>query len=83
MLGFFLQLLLSSKLWYGVCSCPYCYIDVEQLVDIRLGFPFSFGVFEAYYSTHEPFSENTSGIAAIGTSATVSMLIMSYFKSQC
>ncbi|GAB7348849.1 hypothetical protein MBLNU459_g7555t2 [Dothideomycetes sp. NU459] len=34
------------------------------------GFPFSFGVFEAYYATHEPFSQDAAGIAAIGTSAT-------------
>lgn len=56
---------------------------MEQFVDVQLGFPFSFGVFEAYYSTHEPFSENTSGIAAIGTSATVSISIKPYFRSQC
>lgn len=33
------------------------------------GFPFSFGVFETYYVSHEPFSSNTTGIAAIGTTA--------------
>lgn len=35
------------------------------------GFPFSFGVFQEYYSTHEPFSADPKGIAVIGTTATV------------
>lgn len=34
------------------------------------GFPFSFGVFETYYSSHEPFSSDGAGVAAIGTTAT-------------
>ena len=36
----------------------------------RIGFPFSFGVFQEYYTTHEPFSSNPSGVAIIGTSST-------------
>lgn len=39
----------------------------------RPGFPLSFGVFQVYYSTHEPFSHESSqssGIAAPGTTAT-------------
>lgn len=40
---------------------------VEALV---WGFSFSFGVFQQYYSTHEPFSSKPSGIAVIGTTAT-------------
>lgn len=32
------------------------------------GFPFSFGVFQDYYQTHEPFA-GSSGIATIGTCA--------------
>ncbi|TAQ83952.1 hypothetical protein B7494_g7729 [Chlorociboria aeruginascens] len=40
---------------------------IEALV---WGFPFSFGIFEEYYSTHVPFSEHVSGIPAIGTTAT-------------
>ncbi|KAE8453211.1 hypothetical protein EG329_011278 [Mollisiaceae sp. DMI_Dod_QoI] len=31
------------------------------------GFPFSFGVFQSYYTTHPPFSFQSNGIAAIGT----------------
>ncbi|KAF2198740.1 putative MFS monocarboxylate transporter [Delitschia confertaspora ATCC 74209] len=38
---------------------------VEALV---WGFPFSFGVFQEYYSTHEPFA-GSSNIAVIGTCA--------------
>lgn len=34
------------------------------------GFPFSYGVFEDYYSTHEPFA-GKSGIPAVGSSALV------------
>jgi hypothetical protein len=34
------------------------------------GFSFSFGVFQEYYTTHEPFSSNPSGIAIVGTTAT-------------
>ncbi|KUJ19832.1 MFS monocarboxylate transporter [Mollisia scopiformis] len=34
------------------------------------GLPFSFGVFQEYYTTHEPFSSQSSGIAVIGTTAT-------------
>jgi hypothetical protein len=34
------------------------------------GFPFSFGVFQDYYSTHEPFAGSTK-IAIIGTCAMV------------
>jgi hypothetical protein len=34
------------------------------------GFSFSFGVFQEYYSTHEPFASNSSGIAVVGTTAT-------------
>jgi hypothetical protein len=37
---------------------------------ITIGFPFSFGVFQSYYSTHAPFSHNDYGIAAIGTCST-------------
>lgn len=36
------------------------------------GFPFSFGIFQNFYSTHPPFSEEASGIAVIGSTATVS-----------
>lgn len=35
------------------------------------GFPFSFGVFQDYYSTQAPFSEEPSGIVIIGSSAMV------------
>jgi hypothetical protein len=35
-----------------------------------IGFPFSFGVFQDYYQTHEPFA-GSSGIATIGTCAIV------------
>ncbi|KAI9711427.1 MAG: hypothetical protein M1812_007172 [Candelaria pacifica] len=44
---------------------------VEGLV---WGFPFSYGVFQQYYSTHEPFSSSRSSIAVIGTLASVRLI---------
>lgn len=41
---------------------------------MSIGFPFSYGIFQEYYSTHEPFASHPSGIAVIGTSAMVSVL---------
>ncbi|KAI4194353.1 MAG: hypothetical protein LQ346_003709 [Caloplaca aetnensis] len=49
--------------WLFLAGC----FMVEALI---WGFPFSFGVFQEYYTTHEPFSLHPSGIAAIGTSST-------------
>jgi hypothetical protein len=45
--------------------------DSTSCIDIFTGFPFSFGVFQEYYTTHEPFSSQPAGIAAVGTTATV------------
>lgn len=39
------------------------------------GFSFSFGVFQDYYSTHEPFIGATN-IASVSTTATVSYLLI-------
>ncbi|KAI9873805.1 MAG: hypothetical protein M1830_010590 [Pleopsidium flavum] len=47
--------------WLFLAGC----FTVEALV---WGFPFAFGVFQDYYSTHEPFSAS-SNIAVIGTCA--------------
>jgi len=41
---------------------------IEALV---WGFPFSFGVFQEYYATHEPFASQSKGLAAVGTTASV------------
>lgn len=38
-----------------------------------LGFPFSFGVLQDYYITHEPFKRHTKGVSAIGTTCSVSV----------
>ena len=35
------------------------------------GFPFSYGIFQDYYSNNEPFKSKPSGIAIIGSSAMV------------
>ncbi|KAL7963098.1 major facilitator superfamily domain-containing protein [Trichoderma compactum] len=47
-----------------------CFI-IECLV---WGFPFAFGIFQNYYSTHEPF-KGSSSIAAIGTTAMGTMYL--------
>jgi hypothetical protein len=51
------------------------------LISDAIGFPFSFGVFQAYYSSHEPFASEKSGIAAIGTTATGIMYFSAPFAS--
>ena len=42
--------------------------DVSRLS--YTGFPFSFGIFQSYYTDHAPFSEHPDGIAAVGTCST-------------
>ncbi|KAM0172123.1 hypothetical protein ACHAPF_007627 [Botrytis cinerea] len=46
------------------------------------GFPFAFGVFQTYYSTHSPFDEHASGIAVIGTCATGITLVAASFATE-
>ncbi|KAK3676236.1 hypothetical protein LTR78_003986 [Recurvomyces mirabilis] len=43
------------------------------------GFPYSFGIFQKYYLTHEPFSRNPSAIAATSTTGTAIMFLSSPF----
>ena len=42
-----------------------------HLLTVFSGFPFSFGVFQEYYTTHAPFSKAPAGITIVGTSAMV------------
>ncbi|PTB80155.1 MFS general substrate transporter [Trichoderma longibrachiatum ATCC 18648] len=51
-----------------------CFV-IECLV---WGFPFAFGIFQNYYSTHEPF-KGSSSIAAIGTTAMGTMYLSAPF----
>ena len=46
-----------------------CLVGCFFLEALVWGFPFSFGVFQEYYSSTEPFASEPSGIAAIGTTA--------------
>ena len=70
MLGYSWQVASYLKLWFGVrraishptTSC----LKAETLA----GFPFSFGVFQSYYTTHPPFAQHPTGIAVIGTCST-------------
>jgi hypothetical protein len=55
----------GKEAWLFLAAC----FMVEGLV---WGFPYSFGIFQQYYSTHEPFS-SSSNIAVIGTFSMVSM----------
>ena len=54
----------GGQAWLFLAGC----FAIEALV---WGFPFSFGVFQTYYSSLEIFSQDSSRIAVIGTSATV------------
>lgn len=56
--------------WLALFGC----FVLEALV---WGFPFAFGIFQAYYRTHEPFSREPSGIAAISTTASGLMFLSS------
>jgi hypothetical protein len=68
--AFFLEALIWGKsLVFFVFPLPNCFANAWCL---RTGFPFSYGVFQEYYSTHEPFVSEPFGIAAIGTTALVS-----------
>ncbi|GAB7363272.1 hypothetical protein MBLNU230_g3553t1 [Neophaeotheca triangularis] len=53
----------GKQAWLFLFGC----FMMEALV---WGFPFSFGVFQDYYSTHPPFADSPSSIAAIGTTST-------------
>ncbi len=60
--------------WYGVRFAEILLLSihgVRQTNKQTTGFPFSFGVFQEYYQTHEPFSNDKSGISTIGTTAMV------------
>ncbi|KAI0881989.1 MFS monocarboxylate transporter [Annulohypoxylon maeteangense] len=46
-------------LWVG------CFL----MIALTWGFPFSYGVFQSYYSTHPPFSDHPEGLPAVGTTA--------------
>jgi hypothetical protein len=45
--------------------------------DDLAGFPFSFGVLNEYYTNNAPFSSNPTGISAVGTTCSVSLLFSS------
>ncbi|OTB17889.1 hypothetical protein K445DRAFT_264192 [Daldinia sp. EC12] len=46
-------------LWVG------CFL----MIALTWGFPFSYGVFQSYFSTHPPFSDHPGGLPAVGTTA--------------
>ena len=54
--------------WLFLITCFF----VEAFV---WGFPFSYGIFEDYYSTHDPFV-GKSGIPAVGSSALVDFIAL-------
>lgn len=68
---FLLASFMMEAFVWGACSpiniqgAPYV-----LTIGCDLGFPFAFGVFQNYYSTHEPFA-GSSQIAVIGTCAMV------------
>lgn len=56
----------EALVWGKSISLKHHLSQKTQLLTMP-GFPFSFGVFQSYYTTHPPFSLHTAGIAAIGT----------------
>lgn len=50
---------------------------VFAIESVVWGFPYSFGVFQHYYETHEPFSKDSSSTAAISTTASGLMFLSS------
>ncbi|MCJ1309717.1 hypothetical protein MMC25_003377 [Agyrium rufum] len=59
----------GRQAWLFLAGC----FMIEALV---WGFPFCFGLFEEYYTTHEPFSSHASGVAIIGTTSTGIMYLI-------
>jgi hypothetical protein len=54
--------MIETLIW-GMCLVAFRLIIAYCLA----GFPFSFGVLQDYYTTHEPFSSHAQGVSAIGT----------------
>ena len=61
---------IEALLW-GMYSVTLSEPSYLLLSDCAPGFLFSFGVFQEYYSTNEPFVSEASSVAQIGTFATV------------
>lgn len=61
---------LGAVVWGILSPFPYKPTAGLDLIDIP-GFPYSFGVFQEYYSRQEQLSANESSLAAIGTTASV------------
>ncbi|KAL8802106.1 MAG: hypothetical protein Q9182_004050 [Xanthomendoza sp. 2 TL-2023] len=59
----------GSAAWIFLAGC----FIAEALV---WGLPFSYGVFQQYYSTHEPFASQPRNIAAVGTITTGFMYLL-------
>jgi MFS family permease len=70
------RLLRAGSFGLGVCHLIQSRHSVQRLT-ARDSFPWSFGVFQNYYSTHEPFNSEPSGIAAISTTSSGIMFITS------
>jgi hypothetical protein len=71
--GCFLLVVLYLRHWFGVNSSKNW---GTQIADLPAGFPFSFGVFETYYTDNLPFSQHPNGIAAIGTCSSGGMYLI-------
>ena len=74
--GSFWPVVSCSRVLSGVFGILHCFASVSSEVTANRsisGLPYSYGVFQKYYSDHEPFSSQT-GIAAIGTSGLVSII---------
>jgi hypothetical protein len=72
------EFVVEALVW-GQFNRQCCQSNRLQLRSIRMlncnnvcaGFPFSFGIFQEYYITNEPFYSAPSGVTVIGITATV------------
>ncbi|OTB01380.1 hypothetical protein M426DRAFT_220371 [Hypoxylon sp. CI-4A] len=53
----------------GKAAWLFLWVGCFLMIALTWGFPFSYGVFQSYYSTHPPFSDNPGGLPAVGTTA--------------
>ena len=58
--------MIEALVWGKYPISRYRFLRVPMLTCTNAGFPFSFGLFQEYYSTHGPFA-HSNNIAVIGT----------------
>lgn len=65
----------ETFLWGG-CSVLFL-MSMRNMCLMKAGFPFSYGVLQDNYITHEPFKGHSKGVSAVGTTCSVSLSLHS------